>query len=286
LAQLTQTISEMKFFRFKKSFQILSLIILLIVITNFVLAQQPLTNAKVIFKKNIVLKKDSGTQKLIVDALLIDSLKISKETESKIFSDKEYIYKENKIEQGRNFLREFWDWLMKNKKKKKLDEENTDYAQGGFWNGERVSNFIILGSIIALLSGLIYLFGSGKIKYLFAIKPMETPFNFTEMAEDIAVLNIAKLIERAKESGDLRLATRWWYIKILQKLTACSFIQWKPYKTNLEYYDELKNTKHFTAFKAASLIYENVWYGEMPINEEMYGGFVSKLDELEKNIYA
>lgn len=286
MAQLTQTISEMKFFRFKKSFQILSLIILLIVVTNFVLAQQPLTNAKVIFKKNIVLEKDGGTQKLIVDALLIDSLKVSKETESKIFSDKEYIYKENKIEQGRNFLREFWDWLMKNKRKKKLDEENTDYAQGGFWSGERVSNFIIFVSIISLLSGLIYLFGSGKIKYLFAIKPMETPFNFTEMAEDIAVLNITKLIERAKESGDLRLATRWWYIKILQKLTACSLIQWKPYKTNLEYYNELKNTTHFTAFKAASLIYENVWYGEMPISEEMYGGFVSKLDELEKNIYA
>lgn len=127
-------------------------------------------------------------------------------------------------------MREFWDWLMKNKRKKKLDEENTDYAQGGFWSGERVSNFIIFVSIISLLSGLIYLFGSGKIKYLFAIKPMETPFNFTEMAEDIAVLNITKLIERAKESGDLRLATRWWYIKILQNLQLAALFSGSPTK--------------------------------------------------------
>jgi hypothetical protein len=262
-------------------------------------AQQPMTHRDSILliakELSSGIKPEIKAKKLKIDSTTVHPATVSEETERKIFSDKDYVYKEDELKRSKNIISQFWDWLTKDrtnkeKEKEKRDKENTDYSQksrtwGGGGSGW-MSNFIIFLCIAAIVGGIVYLFATGKFKTMFTPKPLETPFDFKEMTEDIEGLNIDKLIEQAKVKGDFRLATRWWYLKILQKFTTCNYIDWRPYKTNFEYYRELQNTKYVEAFKQASHIYENVWYWEMPVNEQMYSSYTPQLAELEKNIHA
>lgn len=228
----------------------------------------------------------------VIDTAVVRSVSISEETEKSVFSDKGYLYKEDEIKRSRNFIQEFLDWLFRDKpeEEEEEDQQSTDssgsWDGGGFWNGTFIGNLIIVLCIIAVLGGLVYLIATGKWKVLFTPKPAENPFDFKEITEDIEGLNIDKLIEEARLAGNFRLATRWWYLKLLKKFTGSSLIDWKPHKTNLEYYQELQHTQYIVPFKKASYIYEHVWYGEMPVTEEVYAKYIPEFAELERSIHA
>jgi hypothetical protein len=226
----------------------------------------------------------------IVDTSRVIPVEISPETEKAVFADKAYVYKEAELKRGRNFIQEFLDWLFSNDKDddEREAEQSADMSSSSrsFWDGRFMGNLILILCIGAILGGLVYLIVTGKWRTMLTPKPAETPFDFKEITEDIEGLNIDKLIEEARLRGDFRLATRWWYLKILKKFTVCGIIDWKPHKTNFEYYSELQNTEYITAFRQASHVYEHVWYGEMPVTEEMYMKYTPQLSEMEKSIHA
>ncbi|MBC7863756.1 MAG: DUF4129 domain-containing protein [Bacteroidia bacterium] len=250
-------------------------------------AQQPLAHSS------------RAPRKLGVDSSRVQPIQISEETEKKIFSDKDYVYKEDELKRGRNFIQEMIDWFSHKA------EDNTPQSQsrrggnsntysrgsssgssGSGWNGDGVGSIVIVLFIIVIIAGLVALIATGKWKKIFTPKPMESPFDFKEITEDIEGLNIDKLIEEARLAGDYRLATRWWYLKLLKKFTVCEFINWKPHKTNHDYFRELQHTNYIAPFKQASHVYEHVWYGEMPVSEEMYNQYTPQFAELEKSINA
>lgn len=242
----------------------------------------------------------SAKRPVTVDSSRVEPIEITPETEKNIFSDKAYDYKEEDIKKSRNFIQDIIDWFKRDKipnEREREDRDNTDEydpadpsssssSGRSFWDSRTFGNFLILLCIIAIAGGIVYLLVTGKYKKVFAPKPLETPFDFREVTDDIESLNIDKLIEQARKKGDYRLATRWMYLKILQKLTLQNLIEWKPYKTNFDYYRELQNTKYIDQFKQASHIYEYVWYGQMPVNEEIYNKYTPQLESFEKSLHA
>lgn len=83
--------------------------------------------------------------------------------------------------------------------------------------------------------------------------------------EDIENTNFSKHIENAISNHDYRLATRYYYLSLLKKLSDKKAIKYHKDKTNTEYIFEIENTQIREQFSKVSYIYNYVWYGEFPI---------------------
>ena len=56
----------------------------------------------------------------------------------------------------------------------------------------------------------------------------------------------------------------------LKKLADQDLINWKPGKTNHEYQQELESKEIRPSFGDLSYYFEYAWYGDFPINENMF----------------
>lgn len=73
--------------------------------------------------------------------------------------------------------------------------------------------------------------------------------------------------EEARIAGDLRLATRYLFMELLQYMHHKGLIAYHPGHTNYEYYRELKNEALKKAFRSVLISYEYAWYGRFEVND-------------------
>ena len=146
-----------------------------------------------------------------------------------------------------NHWSNFWRWLLGNY------EANPVLALL-----LRLLPYLIIVGIVAFVAWLFYrldvgasLFGTRKTPEIF----------FSEEEEIIKNRNISELIEEALERQDFRLAVRYSYLLILQKLTEANVIDYSPDKTNSDYAAEIQSETLRTAFLMATNLYNHVWYG-------------------------
>ncbi len=78
------------------------------------------------------------------------------------------------------------------------------------------------------------------------------------------------LIANAVKEKNYRLATRYLYLQLLQKLSAAGAIVFAADKTNMEYMRELAGRPYKQEAAALTLYYEYVWYGEFAIDAAVY----------------
>lgn len=230
--------------------------------------------------------------KIIIDTVKVEKIK-APQNEDLVFNDPAFNFKEEEIKRGKNFIKDLWNWLVRGNRFKLEDPVTERERKGvskknspGFWSTDVVTKIVILLACLTLLATLIYLVASGKLKKIFAQKPLEASFDFNEIKENIKDINIEKLISDAVRAGNFRLATRWSYLKILKKLALADKIIWQPYKTNLDYYYELADSPYLNEFKNASKIYDYVWYGELTVNEVQYLDYLPVFSTLENSIDA
>ncbi|GAB5399788.1 MAG: hypothetical protein Aureis2KO_13730 [Aureisphaera sp.] len=103
-------------------------------------------------------------------------------------------------------------------------------------------------------------------------------------AENIGQIDIQSLIQKAEQSGDYRLAIRYYYILVLKTLSTRNFIKLEDDKTNEEYYREIKTQPFNKGFSYTSYLYNYIWYGEFPINKTQYNKAKGNFDNLIKNV--
>lgn len=118
--------------------------------------------------------------------------------------------------------------------------------------------YMIVRSILDKESGWIFGKSSKKI----------TAEDITE--ENIQQLDAKALVEKTIESGNYRLAVRYYYIWVLKELSEREAIKWHPDKTNSDYYYEIKNSELREEFQYLSYLYDYIWYGEFTIDEEAF----------------
>ncbi len=200
---------------------------------------------------------DLSVQKKI-DSSQIKTLTPSKEKEVEIFSDPKLKYKQTVAAQ-KGMLERFFAWLAE-----KL------FGDAGFENVMTAQKIVMWSVCIAAVVIIIWLLSRSDMVSLIRPKPKATAFNFMDVVEDLDKINFEEKIKQALSDNDLRLATRWQYLKILFLMDRAKLIEFASYKTNIDYRYELKSKKHQHAFIRLSYIYEHIWYGKFIIGINDY----------------
>jgi len=97
-----------------------------------------------------------------------------------------------------------------------------------------------------------------------------TQLKFQQAEDDIYAEDLEKTLQTYIRNGAYREAVRIMYLFCIRTMDESAWIEWKPWKTNKDYYYELiKNNAHNT-FKHLMMSYEYVWYGQFAIDKELF----------------
>jgi hypothetical protein len=205
---------------------------------------------------------------LPVDTSKVMVKNISPEIGKKFRTDKNFIYQTNQpLTNG------FWNRILN-----KIGQ----IFQFAFQN--RVISFLIILAFFVVFILLIVLLIGGDFQVLFSKnKSASGSVNpFTD--QNIERTDFDQLISREIETGNLNLAVRYLYLKLLQVLSQQQFIGWQKDKTNREYAQELSQRAFFYDFKRVTNTYEYVWYGKFQISMPVFCDVRDKVNLLIQQI--
>jgi hypothetical protein len=171
------------------------------------------------------------------------------------------------------------------KKYKPQEQKNTKFQKSKpsftiFGLSPLVFFFILFGvlAIIALLFG----FDLSYLKLQKYRQKVADPLVSEE--EEIEEGDYERLLQRAIQQKDFRLATRYYYLWLLNRLSQKEYIEYHKDKTNSDYLFELKDAQVRSQFSYVSYIYSYVWYGEFPIDELKFGTIKEKYQSFMNQI--
>ncbi|WP_194852054.1 hypothetical protein [Nonlabens antarcticus] len=98
----------------------------------------------------------------------------------------------------------------------------------------------------------------------------------------IEEIDLNQFIKDAIANSNYRNAVRYLYLNSLKKLSASGKIDWDFQKTNSDYYRELTDQSLKEQFKKVSYLYDYIWYGEFPIDEQAFAKAQTEFEILNK----
>ena len=141
---------------------------------------------------------------------------------------------------------------------------------GGF--AKILFNILLVLAIGAVVYVLYLLFKDFKINRHTKVEKAET---HSEEEAELAIEKLDKTdletqIAKAIENENYTLATRFYFLLYLQKLQLKEYITYHKDKTNSDYHAELTKDELQLQFIKVSYLFEYVWYGKKPLNEESF----------------
>jgi hypothetical protein len=203
------------------------------------------------------------------DTLAPAALKIDKATEQEVFSDDAYKTTDSVDKSEKEG---FWDWLIR-----KLFGDVSDRNVERFWN-----IFLLLLGVL-FIAGIVFIvikMNGGKI---FRGESSKTSV-FTDIGENIDSIDVDALVKEAIDKGDYRLAFRYSYLKSLQLMNNKELIDWKPYKTNYEYYIEFKKQSSKSLFRDLYTGFEYVWYGDAVLTRDTFEKYRTEFNNFNQQL--
>lgn len=158
--------------------------------------------------------------------------------------------------------------LRANEAAKKKQPEVSPKPSISFWNLPFIKYGLWVLAIIIICSILYKLFLEGG---MFRSNKKQTSVEI-KIEEDIAESDVERQMQRAILNKNYRLATRYQFLKTLNKLGEKGILQLATDKTNYQYASDLrvKSASSANHFSRLSLQYEYIWFGEFNINEEQF----------------
>ena len=83
--------------------------------------------------------------------------------------------------------------------------------------------------------------------------------------------DLERFLREALAQGNYALAVRLYYLQIIKSLSEKNLIRWSREKTNRDYLRELRGHPLAGPLRAATTVYEKVWYGNQALSAEEYG---------------
>ncbi len=209
---------------------------------------------------------------MVIDSSNINILVPSKIKEEKVFSDPKLKYGHSIVAQ-KSLFEKFLEWVTK-----------LFFDKTGYENIYKARQ-IIIWSVVAISIGIIiWLLSKSEFFSLIKPKPKATSFNFTDITDDLNAINFNDKIKESLSQNDYRLAIRWHYLKTLFILDKNQLIVFVPFKTNIDYANELQGKSIQSDFKKLSRIYEYIWYGQFILDEKAYHINAAEFEAVEKQI--
>jgi hypothetical protein len=197
----------------------------------------------------------------------------SKSAEQKVFKEVNLDFAKKIEDKDIGLWDRFWKWLLE------LLFGNADYETR--LNAQKIVVWILA---IAGFILIIWLLTRTQFTSFLRGNTKNTPFNFSDLEEDISQIDFNSRINKAIDTGDYRLAIRWMYLKQLYLLNEKKAINYQSYKTNIDYSHELSSTSFTKTFKSVSRIYDYVWYGKYPITVSDFQAFETEFKQFEQSI--
>lgn len=153
-----------------------------------------------------------------------------------------------------------------------------------------VAAFFSSGIGTALLWILLFAFVAWALYKLFfgnvfqrGKKYQRPPPGNDDNMEDLAATNWEAALQTAISNNDTRLAIRYSYMLLLQMMQEKGQIQYRPDKTNYEYYHEL-GERYKPGFRLLTRQYEYAWYGNFSVADESYKTYMETFNHLKSTI--
>jgi hypothetical protein len=105
-----------------------------------------------------------------------------------------------------------------------------------------------------------------------------------EQPEDITKMEFEDLLQAAIDAGNFRIAVRLLYLRSLKLLTENGLIAWRQEKTNHQYLRELQDPSLKPKFGDVTLIFEYIWYGEVPVAKDEFNMARASFIEFEQSL--
>lgn len=170
------------------------------------------------------------------------------------YSDEDFIYGEAKVDHSQGF---FQRWLSRLLNKLFGSSEGGKAWEIFFW-------IVVSAAVITIIILTI----KTRISNVVYGQPAAANADIRVADEDIHETDLEGLLQNAVSKGQYREAIRYKFLLLLKYLSEKNMIHWSPDKTNRDYQRELANTGMSTDFSRAVAVYEYIWYGNYPLDEE------------------
>jgi len=108
--------------------------------------------------------------------------------------------------------------------------------------------------------------------------------NLSEEEQLIKNEDLQMLIQKAIEQKNYRLAVRYYYLQLLQRLSDKQLIDWQQQKTNEDYISEIELNPLKEKFKWSTYLYDFIWYGNFDIDQAEFSRVEAAFSEADKLI--
>lgn len=152
--------------------------------------------------------------------------------------------------------------------------------------GSGLGNLILWLLVLGVVGYILYKLFISKDSFLFGRerKKMSGEEAGTANDEDITSTNWEELSQQAIKAGDMRLAVRYSYMWLLRLLQQENLISYRIDKTNYDYYAELNDSQYKQPFRQLSRQYEYVWYGQYPISDTAFSGYLDQFNKIKNQL--
>jgi hypothetical protein len=202
---------------------------------------------------------------------------IDPERLEKIRRDADYRYEER-------ITFKLWEWLGKigeyiRRALSRVFDSDIALPQSG------VSRIVLW--VLAILAALavVYIIFRGNWIRIFSRKRFSANRpDYSVYEENIHEMNFADEIEAAIRSGNLRKATRLFYLRALKELSDAGRLEWQINKTNSDYLQEIKDPVLRRDFAFLCTAFEYIWYGEFQPSDALYEETFSRFREFSAKL--
>ena len=217
----------------------------------------------------------SSLQEIAIDTTSVLSIRTFKEPLSERYFGEDFTYKVN-TQETQNVILRFLSWFFKMLGDLFGFEVSTEFVKYF-----QVLIYIIIAAFVIYLFIRFFTHENGRT--LFSKKA--TAFPGVDLSQQhITQVDFTILLEKALADKDYRLAIRYQYLISLKVLATQEKISWEFHKTNLDYIQELSNTSLKETFGKISYIYDYIWYGEQPIDQQKYQQAVGTFHHLKQQL--
>ena len=140
---------------------------------------------------------------------------------------------------------------------------------------------IIIGVFAA---AVIYFLAQNKISIFSKTSETTASEEESEEHEDIFRISYSKLIQNAEKEKNYRVAVRLMFLQTLKAMSEAGIIHYQSDYTNLDYLQQLSQSKYYNDFFKVMRSYEYVWYGKFDISTERYTAFKNNFIKLQHRI--
>ena len=202
-----------------------------------------------------------------IDSLKIDDSNLQPKSFDDLrnkYNDDDFVYEYDTNKSG--WWTRFKQWLNDLFKKWFNVKNSEDAANMTDWMLKIAAVFIFLLVAYFIFKAVMneegyWVFGKSSDKSVIPI---------TDIESNLTISDFDQLTKAAENSGEYRLAIRFYYLWLLKRLSHAEIIEYDVEKTNSDYYNEIASENTKKQFSYTSYLYNYIWYGEFKVDNVTY----------------